>query len=267
MPRFETDPGATTRATSRPQLRKRALPTMCILAGGLGTRLGDRAHGLPKPLVEVAGQPFLLHQLQLLARAGFENVVLCVGFKGELVEDIIGHDRWGVTISYSYDGAVPCGTLQAIRQARTLLGDQFLYMYGDTYLNIDYREVVDRWHDSGLPAMMTVLHNRGEWGLSNVLVTNGRIIGYDKDHPTPDMEWIDYGLGGLTIGVLDAVSTSVSDLSGLHTELAGRERLCAVQVDRRFYEIGTPESLEEAEEHIVALVAQRINRDDVAGTY
>ncbi len=62
------------------------LPPVCILAGGLGTRLGERVAETPKPLLEVAGEPFLLHQLRLLARHGAERVVLCVGYLGERIE-------------------------------------------------------------------------------------------------------------------------------------------------------------------------------------
>ncbi len=62
------------------------LPPVCILAGGLGTRLGDRVRETPKPLIEVAGEPFLLHQLRLLAAHGAVNVVLCVGYLGDEIE-------------------------------------------------------------------------------------------------------------------------------------------------------------------------------------
>src|ERR1039458_8583669 len=59
-----------------------ALPTVCILAGGLGTRLGARVDDTPKPLLEIAGEPFLVHQLRLLAAHGVSEVVLCIRYRG-----------------------------------------------------------------------------------------------------------------------------------------------------------------------------------------
>src|SRR3954452_18102726 len=86
------------------------LPAICILAGGLGARLGALVTDTPKPLLEVAGEPFLLHQLRLLAAHGARNVVLCVGYLGERIEKRIGDDQFGIRIAYSYVGPVLQGT-------------------------------------------------------------------------------------------------------------------------------------------------------------
>ena len=135
------------------------LPTICILAGGLGQRLGERTARTPKPLVDVAGEPFLFHQLRLLAQYGAERVVLCVGYLGEMIEERVGKARYGIAIDYSYDSPHLDGTLGAIRRALPLLGDRFLVLYGDTYLRLDYGAAVAGWMTSGEPALMTVLRN------------------------------------------------------------------------------------------------------------
>jgi NDP-sugar pyrophosphorylase family protein len=108
------------------------LPTVCILVGGFGTRLGERVEHVPKPLLEVAGRPFLWHQLRLLAAAGAREIVLCVGYLGEAIEDRIGTELFGLRIAYSFDGPELDGTLGAIRRARGMLGERFLVLYGDT---------------------------------------------------------------------------------------------------------------------------------------
>ncbi len=127
-----------------------ALPPICLLAGGLGTRLGETVRDTPKPLLEVAGEPFLLHQLRLLARYGAARVVLCVGYLGELIEQRIGASQFGIEISYSYDGPNLIGTLGAVRKAAPALGDRFLVLYGDTYLRLDYAAAASGWERSGL---------------------------------------------------------------------------------------------------------------------
>jgi NDP-sugar pyrophosphorylase family protein len=237
--------------------RSEELPPVCILAGGLGTRLGERVRDTPKPLLKVAGEPFLIHQLRLLARHGVRRVVLCVGYRGEQIEARIGSRRFGVDVRYSAD-AVPGldGTLGAIRRALPMLDERFLILYGDTYLRIDYGAVARRWGESGLPAVMTVLRNEGRWDLSNAIYRDGTVLRYDKRSPTPEMHWIDYGLGGLTARALDRASASESDLSVLYERLAERGELLGFPASERFHEIGTPSALAETDAFL---------RDAIAG--
>jgi len=223
------------------------MPTVCVLAGGLGSRLGDLTALRPKPLLEVAGKPFLSHQLALLRTHGFSDAVLCVGYLGELIEEEIGDVCEGMTVRYSYDGPELVGTLGAVRRAAPLLGEQFLVLYGDTYLLLDYRRVVDEWTASGDPALMTVLHNRGQWDHSNATYAEGKVIAYDKFAPSPDMEWIDYGLGGLSASLLDEVPDDEHDLAVLYHVLAIHGLLHGYPTEQRFFEIGTPAALAETE--------------------
>jgi len=236
------------------------LPPVCILAGGLGTRLSERVADTPKPLLEVAGEPFLMHQLRLLASHGAGEVVLCVGYRGEQIQSRIGEQRFGIGIRYSFDAPGLDGTLGAIRRALPLLGERFLVLYGDTYLRIDYAGVVRAWLQSGLPALMTVMRNEGRWDTSNVVYRDGVVARYDKRAPTPDMRWIDYGLGGLTAEALTAVDDHERDLASLYRRLAALGRLCGYEATERFYEIGTPSALAETD-----VFLRRMMRDTSGG--
>jgi NDP-sugar pyrophosphorylase family protein len=229
---------------------------VCILAGGLGTRLGARTDSTPKALIEVAGEPFLLHQLRLLAFEGASKVVLCVGHLGEQVEEAIGYRRFDVDISYMYDGPGLEGTLGAVRKAAPLLGERFLLLYGDTYLRIDYRRFQDEWLASGLAAGMTVLHNHGKWDRSNVRFSDGIVVRYEKMAPTPDMQWIDYGLGAVRTEALGAVSENERDLASLYSHLAQESQLFGFEATNRFYEIGTPDALAETERFLSSINKQ-----------
>ncbi len=234
-----------------------SLPPVCILAGGLGTRLGARVRDTPKPLLEVAGEPFLHHQLRLLSRYGAREITLCVGYLGERIEEAIGHERFGLNIAYSYDGPRPIGTLGAVRRAAPGLGPRFLVLYGDTYLRLDYAQAATAWQSSGRPALMTVLRNQGKWDGSNVVFdgdrAGGRVVLYDKRTPTAAMEWIDYGLGGLCREALDLVGEDVEDLSDLYHLLSRRGELFGFPVTERFYEIGTPDALAETGEFLAGV--------------
>lgn len=173
--------------------------------------------------------------------------MLCVGYLGELIEREIGPERFGVRVAYSYDGPQPAGTLGAVRGARELLGERFLILYGDTYLRIAYDDVAERWAESGLPAMMSVLRNAGRWDTSNAEYDDDRVVTYDKAAPTSAMAWIDYGLGGLTSDVLDLAGAEEREVATLYAELARRGELFGYAATERFYEIGTPAALAEAD--------------------
>ncbi len=231
------------------------IPPVCILAGGLGTRLGERVRDTPKPLLEIAGEPFLVHQMRLLAAHGAREVVLCVGYRGEQIESRIGKERFGIRIRYSFDAPRLDGTLGAVRRALPLLGERFFVLYGDTYLRIDYAAVARAWVESGLPALMTVLRNEGRWDTSNAVYRDGVIVRYDKRTPTREMHWIDYGLGGITAQALDKVVPSERDLAELYRRLAERGELFGFEATERFFEIGTPSGLEEADVFLRGLPA------------
>jgi NDP-sugar pyrophosphorylase family protein len=188
-----------------------------------------------------------MHQLRLLAAHGVREAVLCVGYRGEQIESRIGSMCCGVRIRYSFDAPDLDGTLGAVRRALPLLGDRFLVLYGDTYLRIDYADVARSWSESGLPALMTVLRNEGRWDTSNVRYEDGRVLAYDKVAPTPDMRWIDYGLGGLTADALSVVDEHEHDLAHLYHRLAALGRLYGYEATERFYEIGTPSGLKETD--------------------
>jgi NDP-sugar pyrophosphorylase family protein len=216
------------------------LPPVCILAGGLGSRLGTAVRDVPKPLIEVAGRPFLAHVLALLRSHGASRVVLCVGYLGELIEHRLGSGaELGLELRYRYDPPGLAGTAGAVRAALPDLGSRFLVLYGDTYLRIDYADVARR--AQGEVALMTVLENEGRWDRSNALYRDGRVILYDKRSPTPEMRWIDYGLSVLTPGVLG----EEADLSDVFARLSRSGLLAGYLATERFFEIGTPAALEE----------------------
>src|ERR1700676_4244023 len=104
---------------------------IAILAGGLATRLRPITETIPKALVEIAGEPFLGHQLRLLSQKGVERVVLCAGYLGQQIREYAGDGRaFGLHVDYSFDGDQLLGTAGAIRKALPLLGKNFFAIYG-----------------------------------------------------------------------------------------------------------------------------------------
>ena len=220
---------------------------VAILAGGRATRLGALTETVPKAMVDVAGKPFIDHQLALLRRHGLGRAVLCLGYLGEQVEAHLGDGtRLGIALSYSFDGPSPLGTGGALRRALPLLGETCFVIYGDAYLDIDYGAMLTKFVAGGDLGLMAVLRNDGRWDRSNVLFRDGRLIRHDKDAPTADMRHIDYGVSLLRRTAIERIPPDrPSDLSALYRDLAACGMMGGYEVERRFYEIGSAAGLEE----------------------
>jgi N-acetyl-alpha-D-muramate 1-phosphate uridylyltransferase len=228
------------------------MPPVAILAGGLGTRLGELTKSIPKALIEVNGEPFIAHQLRLLRQNGVDHVVLCVSHLGEAIRGFVGDgSAFDLRVEYSYDGPVLLGTAGAIRQAQPLLGEQFFILYGDSYLPCDYRAVANSFQASGKSGLMTVFRNEGRWDSSNVEYSDARILAYDKKNRTPRMEFIDYGLGMLRAEALARIPDGQPfDLAQLYQDLLHDDQLAAFEVKMRFYEIGSLEGIQDLSNYL-----------------
>jgi NDP-sugar pyrophosphorylase family protein len=218
-----------------------------ILAGGLATRLRPLTEKIPKSLIEVAGRPFLEHQLVLLRKNGITEIFLCVGYLGEMIEELFEDGkRFGVHISYSYDGRKLLGTGGAIKKLLPKLPDSFFVLYGDAYLKIDYRAVADHFQKSAKPALMTVFRNQDAWDRSNVWFEDGKLYRYSKTERLPQMRCIDYGLTICSRPIFESYPTDEPfDLAIVFERLSERGELAGYEVHQRFYEIGSQTGLAE----------------------
>jgi N-acetyl-alpha-D-muramate 1-phosphate uridylyltransferase len=225
---------------------------IAILAGGLAKRLRPLSDQTPKSLIEVAGKPFIAHQLCSLRRKGLERVVLCVGYLGERIEAFVGNGAaFGIEVVYSHERQDLLGTGGALRKALDLLGDEFLVQYGDSYLDISYASVVRAFRDSRRQALMTVFRNEGRWDTSNVEFVDGEIRNYDKRQQTPAMAFIDYGLGVFRADALRRWPAGQGiDLADIYRSLLVDRELAGYEVHRRFYEIGSMEGLIETDRYL-----------------
>jgi NDP-sugar pyrophosphorylase family protein len=227
---------------------------LALLAGGLATRLRPITATIPKSLVEVAGRPFIEHQLALLRRNGIRRVVLCLGHLGEQVRDRLGDgSAQGIELQYSFDGPRLLGTGGALRRAVPLLGEVAWVLYGDSYLDIDYRAVLADFQRRSDVALMTVMRNDDRWDLSNVIFRDGRVIQYSKRVHSREMTHIDYGLSLLRReAIAQLPSDAPSDLVDLYGSLADAGQMAGYEVAKRFYEIGSPQGLADTDSYLNA---------------
>ena len=96
---------------------------VAILAGGLATRLRPITETIPKALIEIAGEPFIFHQLRYLKQQGIDSIILCVGYLGEMIEAIVGDgSHFGLRVRYSFDGPMLL-LVQRLTEQLPLAGD------------------------------------------------------------------------------------------------------------------------------------------------
>jgi len=219
-----------------------------ILAGGLGTRLRPLTDSVPKGLIKVNGRPFLELKLEQLKANGIDDVILCVGHLGEMIEEHFGDgSRFGIRIRYSRDGKEPLRPVGALKRAEHLLEEEFFVTYGDNYLRLDYGKMMALLRSSGKLGVLAVYHNRGTYGTSDVEVSEGRVTTFQKN-PARQLEWINFGIYALRKKALDLVAPGrPCDESEFFNLMIGRRELLSYEATERFYEIGTMQSLNEFE--------------------
>jgi NDP-sugar pyrophosphorylase family protein len=219
-----------------------------ILAGGLGTRLGVITRHVPKPMVPVAGKPYLEHQILLLRQQGIADIVLLIGYLGEQIENYFGDGSgWGVSIRYSKE-ATPMGTGGALRDARPLLADTFLVIYGDSYLPLDYADVMRALEASRRCGLMVVYDNtREDTSVRNNVAVRGPLVArYDKTAAgDPELRYVEAGVLAFQRSVIDRIPRhgAVSLEQQIFPLLIAGSQMAAYVTTQRFYDIGTPERL------------------------
>lgn len=225
-----------------------------VLAGGLATRMRPLTLTVPKSMLEVAGRPFVAWQLEKLARAGFDDCVMCVGHLSEPLEAFVGDgSRFGLRVRWSREGESRLGTGGALKLASALLEPEFVLTYGDSYLPFDYREVLDalRAHPDA-EAVMSVFENGGQFDASNVVIEGDRVARYEKGVRDPAFRFIDYGALGLRRAFATQLPDGASDLAPALAAAVRRGSVRAVVARERFYEIGSPAGLADLEARLTA---------------
>lgn len=215
--------------------------SVVILAGGLATRLRPLTETIPKSLVLVNNEPFIVHQLRLLRQNSIEKVVICIGYLGNKIVDLIGDgSKFGLKVQYSDDGQALLGTAGAIKKALPMLSENFFVLYGDSYLTCNYADVQKHFENQQKLGLMTVFKNNGQWDKSNIEFLQGKIIAYNKHQQTARMHYIDYGLGVFNKqAFVNIADERPHDLAELYQALLARQQLSAYEVSERFYEIGS----------------------------
>ncbi|HTX01830.1 MAG TPA: sugar phosphate nucleotidyltransferase, partial [Acidimicrobiales bacterium] len=153
---------------------------MAILCGGRGTRLQEHTREIPKPLVEIGGEPIVGHVIGCYAAQGFERFVLATGYKGELIDSYTRAREWpeGVSVECVDTGMdTPTGGRIKLLEGRLGEVGAFCATYADGLADIDLEELL-AFHEQGeVAATMTVVRPELQFGVAD-LDGDGRVTGF-----------------------------------------------------------------------------------------
>ena len=221
-----------------------------VLAGGEGTRLRPLTNELPKAMISIAGKPFLEYQINLLKRNSVDDLVICIGHKGEVIRGYFGDGRtFGIGIRYSEDGDRLLGTGGSLKKARALLSERFFITFGDAYPILDYKSAWNHFLSAGKIALMVVNKNSDKYARSNTVLKDGLVAFYSKKERIVGMEYIEFGVTFMHKQALDMIpDESPADLESLYRRLISLNELAGLEVNQRIYDIGSPEGLSQFRE-------------------
>lgn len=236
-----------------PSFRTPALPgapTVLILAGGLGTRLRSVVSDRPKVLAEVRGRPFLSYWLDSLAAQGFSDVVLCSGYLSDQVERCFGSRHGPLRLRHSVENR-PLGTGGALRLALPMIRTPFvLVLNGDSYCDVDLGAFCKTHIERRAEASMVLRYEEDTRRFGRVtLGPDGRLESFLEKSDVRRAGWINAGvylLPGERIAAVPEGRPVSLERDLLPGWLAGG--IHGFPSSGRFIDIGTPESLAEAEE-------------------
>jgi glucose-1-phosphate cytidylyltransferase len=177
-----------------------------ILAGGYGTRLSEETGIIPKPLVEIGGRPIIWHIMRIYSHYGFNEFIVCCGYKGEAIKDYFLHrlphlgdltidlrrnrlefhrsttEPWKVTLADTGEQTMTGGRLKRIRD---YIGDStFCLTYGDGVSDVDIRALVKFHHAQGALGTVTAVQQPGRFGAINLSSDRPRAAGFREKGAT-----------------------------------------------------------------------------------
>ena len=175
-----------------------------ILCGGRGTRLREHTQTIPKPLVEIGGRPILWHVIRIYAHQGFRRFILCLGHKGELIEEFVRNNGLpdGLAIECVQTGEeTPTGGRIA-RVGDRVDNGRFCVTYADGVADIDLHALIGFHQQHGALATVTVVRPQLQFGVARL---NGDdVVAGFEEKPQFD-GWINGGFFCFEPGVLDYI--------------------------------------------------------------
>lgn len=236
-----------------------------ILAGGRGTRMQPITLDRPKPMVPVLGRPFLEYQIEQLRQAGFEKVLLLLGYLPDVVMSHFGDGtRFGLKIEYAVTAPDDL-TSSRISNARHLIDPCFLLLYCDNYWPVRMERLWQRFCAAGKPGMITVYSNKDGYSRGSVILdADDNVAVFDRLRTTPGLQGVEISYAILTDLALELLpDEDILFEEAIYTPLAAQRRLAAFVSEHRYYGVGSIERLPVTERFMRREKTLLLDRDGV----
>lgn len=235
-----------------------------ILAGGKGSRLASETGSLPKPLVEIGGRSVLEHQILLLKRYGFRDVLFITGHLGDQIEARFGDgSQWGMHLEY-FREETPLGTSGGLKECESRLSDDFLLFNGDILFDMDLERLL-AFHKKTQSLATLVVHPNDHPFDSDLIEVDeaGRVSAFlTKPHP-PDRFFrnlVNAGVAVFSKQSLASLKKGKGDLGkDLIQPLVNGGRVFAYNTPEYLKDMGTPERLEKVRGDFASGKVARLN--------
>lgn len=203
-----------------------------ILAGGLGTRLGEETSVRPKPMVGIGGYPILWHIMKIYSQYGFNEFVVLTGYKQEVIKDYFVNyymnksdvtvdlstndvtvhqntcEPWKVTLLYTGRNTKTAGR---IKKVQNYIGNEpFMLTYGDGVGDVDITALIENHKKSGKLCTLTAYQPEGRWGALGIS-TSGTVTNF-SEKPKESGAWINAGFFVCEPEVLDYIPEDCEDM-------------------------------------------------------
>ena len=209
-----------------------------ILAGGIGTRLRPLTYSIPKPMVEINGKPFLEYLIIYLKSQNLKNILICTGYMSEKISSYFKDgSAFGVNIQFSREES-PIGTGGALKNAEMFLNDKFILLNGDTFIPLDYNELISYYKKSAPKNIIVVNKNKKSQG--NIMINDDKLImEYDKTKKRYGYNDCGVQIFGKNILKFIPKNKNVSLENEIFPLLIKRKKLIAFETKTDFFDLGT----------------------------
>jgi len=225
-----------------------------ILAGGLGTRIGEETAVRPKPMIEIGGKPILWHIMKTFSCYGISEFIICLGYKGYLIKEYFANyflhmsdvtfdmvenkmevhqnsaEPWRVTLVDTGEDTMTGGRLKRVKDY--LGNEEFCFTYGDGVSNIDVSRLVEFHEQQKTLATVTAVQPPGRFG--SLDLSQQKVMSF-QEKPKGDGGWISGGFFILSPRVIDYIAGDQTVWEREPMERLAREGQLAAYLHRGFW--------------------------------
>ena len=161
-----------------------------LLAGGFGTRLSEYTKTIPKPMINILGQPMLLHIMKHYAKYGFKDFYIALGYKGKIIKNFFRnkYSDWNINLIETGQNTMTGGRLKRLKK---YIGEEtFMMTYGDGLSNVYLKKLLKFHKKNKKLVTLTAVRPPARFG---ALKLRGKKVSYFKEKSKLDEGWINGG--------------------------------------------------------------------------